>query len=98
MAGDQLDDVEELRALVGQLRTNLEARGRSGLVGVVVTKGPKAAPAPAAVPAAPVAAPAVEHAPQREHADAHAEGGEVAAPKAKTGKVGAEKLEHPMFD
>jgi len=98
VAGDQLDDVEELRALVGQLRTNLEARGRSGLVGVVVTKGPKAAPAPAAVPAAPVAAPAVEHAPQREHADAHAEGGEVAAPKAKTGKVGLQVVRDDLGD
>ena len=32
------DDVEELRALVGQLRTHLETRGRSGLQGVAMTK------------------------------------------------------------
>ena len=28
---------EELRALVGQLRTNIAARGRSGLLGVALT-------------------------------------------------------------
>jgi DNA polymerase len=54
------DPRQELRALVGQLRTNLAARGRSGLVGVVVDKGPSrraaAAPSPAgAAPSSPVA-------------------------------------------
>ena len=50
---------EELRALVGQLRTNLAARGRSGLGGVVVSqRSPRAAvvatpPSVAASPAAP---------------------------------------------
>src|SRR5881398_964121 len=35
------DDVAELRALVGQLRTHLEARGRSGLQGAVMTNTTK---------------------------------------------------------
>ena len=39
------DPREELRALVGQLRTNLAARGRSGLIGVVTLKGSPRPPA-----------------------------------------------------
>ncbi|HXU05661.1 MAG TPA: uracil-DNA glycosylase [Polyangia bacterium] len=97
MAGEAGDDVEELRALVGQLRTNLEARGRSGLVGVVVTKGPKrVAAAPAAAPvAAPAAAPVAAPAATVEHVDEH---GEVAEAKAKTGKVGLQVVRDDLGD
>lgn len=49
------DDREELRALVGQFRTNLAMRGRSGLLGVVAS-GKRAASPPAARPAPAVAA------------------------------------------
>jgi len=95
VAADSHEDVEELRALVGQLRTNLEARGRSGLVGVVVTRGaPRtAAPAPAAL---------VEHVNEHvhEHVNEHVNdgGGEVAAPKAKTGKVGLQVVRDELGD
>ena len=34
------DDRDELRALVGQFKTHLAMRGRSGLLGVVVAEGP----------------------------------------------------------
>ena len=54
MAAD--DEREELRALVGQLRTNIAARGRSGLLGVALTPAapPKAKkPETAAVALAP---------------------------------------------
>jgi DNA polymerase len=97
VAGEAGDDVEELRALVGQLRTNLEARGRSGLVGVVVTKGPKrVAAAPAAAPvAAPAAAPVAAPAATVEHVDEH---GEVAEAKAKTGKVGLQVVRDDLGD
>jgi uracil-DNA glycosylase len=41
MAGEgQEDDREALRALVGQLKTNLATRGRSGLLGVGLAAGP----------------------------------------------------------
>ena len=82
------DDVEELRAIVGQLRTNLEARGRSGLVGVVTTKSaPKAA--------APVAAAAVvEHEHEHEHVNEHEDGGG----KAKTGKAGLKVVRDELGD
>ncbi|HVX96418.1 MAG TPA: hypothetical protein VHK47_16005, partial [Polyangia bacterium] len=57
------DDREELRALVGQLRTNLEKRKRSGLMGVPRTvsarkaePAAKAEPAPPAVSAPPARA------------------------------------------
>jgi DNA polymerase len=66
------DDREELRALVGQLRTNLEKRKRSGLMGVPRTAAArKAAPAPVkAEPARPTAgAPAVRAAAAVEPAD-----------------------------
>ena len=45
---------EELRALVGQLRTNIAARGRSGLLGVALTP---AAPKKAIVPIVPAVPP-----------------------------------------
>jgi DNA polymerase len=63
--GDQGDgDREELRALTAQLRTNLAARGRSGLVGVPKRPSPRArAAAPAASPAVAVAPMAVASVP-----------------------------------
>ena len=103
MAADSHEDVEELRALVGQLRTNLEARGRSGLVGVVVSKGPKASAAAAAttVTAPPVVAPpAVAAAPvvERQRDNVPEDGGEVAGPKAKTGKSGLQVVRDDLGD
>ena len=55
-AEGQDDDREALRALVGQLKTNLATRGRSGLLGVTVGAAPKpraAGGAPATERAAP---------------------------------------------
>ena len=103
MAADSHDDVEELRALVGQLRTNLEARGRSGLVGVVVSKGPKASAAAAAttVTAPPVVAPPVVAAApvvERQRDNVPEDGGEVAGPKAKTGKSGLQVVRDDLGD
>ncbi len=49
---------EELRTLVAQLRTNIAARGRSGLLGVAMTVGaPKKAAAPATVSPPPLSPP-----------------------------------------
>ena len=103
MAADSHEDVEELRALVGQLRTNLEARGRSGLVGVVVSKGPKASAAAAAatVTAPPVvAAPLVAAAPvvETQRDNVPEDGAEVAGPKAKTGKSGLQVVRDDLGD
>ncbi|HEY5450951.1 MAG TPA: uracil-DNA glycosylase [Polyangia bacterium] len=103
MAADSHEDVEELRALVGQLRTNLEARGRSGLVGVVVSKGPKASAAAAAttVTAPPVVAPPVVAAApvvERQRDNVPEDGGEVAGPKAKTGKSGLQVVRDDLGD
>jgi uracil-DNA glycosylase family 4 len=44
VAAEPGDEREALRALVGQLRTNLAARGRSGLLGAVVGSRPAAKP------------------------------------------------------
>ena len=89
MAAD--GDVEELRALVGQLRTHLEARGRNGLQGVVLTKTTRAAVA-APAPDRAVAAPApVAAAPLDES-------GEAAPPKAKTGKAGLQVVRDDLGD
>jgi uracil-DNA glycosylase family 4 len=83
-AGDPPEDVEALRALVGQLRTHLETRGRSGLQGVPMTNmKTKTSPAvfapPPAAPAAALAR-AVEREPD--------EGGDVAVAKPKIGQAG----------
>jgi uracil-DNA glycosylase family 4 len=91
-AGDPPDEVEALRALVGQLRTHLETRGRSGLQGVAMTK-PKTNTSPAAFappPAAPAAAPAraVEREPVPSRAGEPDESGNVAAAKPKIGQRG----------
>ena len=50
---------EELRTLVAQLRTNIAARGRSGLLGVAMTAAAprKAAALAAASPPAPLPSP-----------------------------------------
>ena len=92
MGADGSDDVEALRALVGQLRTNLEARGRSGLVGVAVGKSKRS------VAAAPVQAPAAVAAPVRvvdEHA--HEQVHETEG-KARTGKNGLQVLRDEIGD
>ena len=51
--GAPRDDRRELRALVGQIRTNLAARERSGLMGVPRAPSPRKAVPPAAVNPAP---------------------------------------------
>lgn len=84
---DAAGDVEELRAIVGQLRTNLEARGRSGLVGVVMAAGKKtAAAAPTASAARAVAAPQAIAAPDVVVPTA------PAANKPRTGQTGLQVL------
>ena len=98
VAGDGPDaagDVEELRAIVGQLRTNLEARGRSGLVGVVMTVGKTSAVAPKATAAPAVAAPkataaATEAAPAAPMAPV--------ANKPRTGQAGLQLLRDEIGD
>jgi uracil-DNA glycosylase family 4 len=98
-------DVEELRALVGQLRTHLDARGRSGLQGVMMAKtsravaapiqvGPPAAVAPSrAVNTAPAGAP--EPVNVRVEADAAAE---VVAEKPRTGEAGLRVVRDELGD
>jgi DNA polymerase len=54
-ADDAGDERAELRALVGQLRTNLATRQRSGLMGVARTPSARKAVAPAPVPPPPQA-------------------------------------------
>jgi DNA polymerase len=86
VGADGTDDLEALRALVGQLRTNLEARGRSGLVGVVTTTSARAAaPAPAR-PAAP--------APADVHVHVHVDESRVAPAE----QIAARAHEEPVGD
>ena len=92
---DAAGDVEELRAIVGQLRTNLEARGRSGLVGVVMAAGKKTAVAPKATVAPAVAAPKAIAAPA---ATATAPAAEPASPKPRTGQAGLQVLRDEIGD
>ena len=88
--GDGGGEVEELRALVGQFRTHLEARGRSGLVGVAMTNTTRSAPVAAApVTAAPVA---------QGHADVLDEELERPVEKAKNGKIGLQVLRDEIGD
>ena len=109
VAGDGPDaagDVEELRAIVGQLRTNLEARGRSGLVGVVISAGKKTGAAPAATAAPAVAAPRATAAPAiatprataAPAAPAPAPADEPASPKPRTGQAGLQVLRDEIGD
>jgi len=100
MAGDQSQggpgeaDVEELRALVGQLRTHLERRGRNGLQGVVMTKTSRPA-APVAIAMAAAAASPVAPAASIDEADAA-----VAAPseKPRIGKAGLQVVRDDLGD
>jgi DNA polymerase len=101
------EDVEELRALVGQLRTHLEARGRSGLQGVAMTmtmtktNTKTTSPSVLAPPVtAPAAAPvrAVEREPARAPAGEPADAGEVAAAKPKTGRAGLQVVRDELGD
>jgi len=91
---DAAGDVEELRAIVGQLRTNLEARGRSGLVGVVMATGKKTAAAPAATVAPAMVAAKASAAPAVS-APAPAE---PAAAKPRTGQAGLQVLRDEIGD
>ena len=98
-----VEDVEALREIVGQLRTNLEARGRSGLVGVAMGKTPRQAAAASVPPAAWAAAPAapvVAAAPvgQQDNADEPDDGEGAAVEKARTGKAGLQVLRDEIGD
>ena len=93
---DGANDVEELRALVGQLRTNLEARGRSGLVGVVMTKS---APRPPGVAAPPPWRSGVVSGPDaRAHVEAQPEHEEAPVQKPRTGTTGLQVLRDEIGD
>jgi uracil-DNA glycosylase len=87
-----VEDVEVLRAIVGQLRTNLEARGRSGLVGVAMGKTPRQAATSVPPAAAVVAALAGQH----DRADDHGEGAPLE--KARTGTAGLQVLRDEIGD
>ena len=100
MAGDDpgaAPELEELRALVGQFRTHLEARGRSGLVGVVTAKSEKTAPA---APRQVVAAPAPVETEAQHPIEPIDDGETSAAPpeKARTGKKGLQVLRDEIGD
>jgi DNA polymerase len=47
------DELDELRSIVGQLRTNLATRGRSGLQGLPMTSSPSSSPSLPSSPSAP---------------------------------------------
>jgi uracil-DNA glycosylase family 4 len=93
-------DVEELRTLVGQLRTHLERRGRSGLQGVVMTKTSRpAAPAPVAVAPAPAAvAVASPGAPAGERIDDRDGAVAAASEKPRIGKAGLQVVRDDLGD
>jgi DNA polymerase len=94
--------VEALREIVGQLRTNLEARGRSGLVGVAMGKTARqaAASAPAPQAAAAPAPPVVEaaRAGQQDRGNELDEGEGAPVEKARTGKAGLQVLRDEIGD
>ena len=101
-AAPEPPQAEELRVLVSQFRTHLEARGRSGLVGVVTARVEKstkaAAPQPPAAPA-----PLPEKAPARVAvADALSIDDEMdgarAPEKPRNGKVGLQVLRDEIGD
>ena len=92
MAADETaaaDDAEAVRALVGQLRTHLEMRARSGLQGVGMAKtARREAPAEARTAVA-VAPPAI---------DLPDEGRDAAPEKARTGSIGLQVLRDELGD
>ena len=94
MAADT-DDAEALRAVVGQLRTHLEMRGRSGLQGVGMGKSPRTQVAVAAVP---VAAAEIEHEHEHEHVNEHEEEMAVASEKPRIGKQGLQVVRDDLGD
>ena len=101
MADSPSDDLRaELSAVVGQLRTNLESRARSGLarVSADLTARPAASRAPAAAPAKP--APVAAEPPPSHPAQADLrEGPGVAAPeKPRTGSAGLKLLRDEIGD
>jgi len=89
------DDAEALRAVVGQLRTHLEMRGRSGLQGVGMGKSPRTQVAVAAVP---VAAAEIEHEHEHEHVNEHEEEMAVASEKPRIGKQGLQVVRDDLGD
>jgi len=87
-------EVEELRALVGQFRTHLEARGRSGLIGVALTKTTRTTPAAKAAVVTEEAAP-----PKAVQVDqSFEEAEEPAGDKPRTGKAGLQVLRDDIGD
>ena len=86
---------DELRALVGQLRTNLAARGRSGLVGAVVSRGTTRASSAAAPPVGGAVKPPVAAAPA---ADASAQAAAGEGEKPKTGRQGLTVVRDDLGD
>jgi uracil-DNA glycosylase family 4 len=92
-ADDPTSEAEELRALVGQFRTHLEARGRSGLVGVSMTKTTRTTTATKAAAAS--EAPA---APKTVQEDQSLEEPAPAADKPRTGKAGLQVLRDEIGD
>jgi DNA polymerase len=97
VAADEANDVEELRTLVGQIRTHLETRGRNGLQGVVMTKTVKTA---APVAAAPAVAPAARAPAARvdEPIDDLEEAVSAATEKPRTGKAGLQVVRDDLGD
>jgi DNA polymerase len=96
------DDAAALRALVGQLRTHLEMRARSGLQGVGMAKTARREVAVEAPPVAAAAAPVIVDvsAPASEvHAPAHDEdAGGLVREKPRTGRLGLQVVRDEMGD
>jgi len=92
------DDAEALRAVVGQLRTHLEMRGRSGLQGVGMGKSPRTAVAVAAAPVAPAAE--IEHLSEHQQVDQREEEevAAVASEKPRIGKQGLQVVRDDLGD
>ena len=87
---NELDPTEALRELTAQLRTNLAARGRSGLAGVPTRPSPRVARAVSAAPA--VAAP------ETVADEAPALSDDAAPAKPRTGAAGLKLVRDDMGD
>jgi uracil-DNA glycosylase len=96
------DEAEALREIVGQLRTHLETRGRSGLLGVGMGKSPRSEAAVQAEPAqaAAPAAPAIEQEQINVHKDIEvdAETQAAASDKPRIGKQGLQVVRDDLGD